>query len=105
MSRRWKKPWSVKDTNHVRSGERVIARSAPSIAIADRAMSAFGVTVPKGRRMLGVVTHRSAALADWYMVKLDGDARSTYGMRRADFIHPVPDGVVPFDPGIRRRRP
>lgn len=104
MASRRRKPWSVKDANHVRNGERVIVRSAPSIAIADEAMAAFGAVIPKGRRMLGEVTYRSSTSADWYMVRLDGDPRSTYGMRRADFIHPVVAGVVPFDPGIRRRR-
>lgn len=86
---RRRKPWSVRDADHVPKGSRVmLAVSAvqkhPSIAT-----------------RFGVVKHRYRSGS--YMVQIDGSKLSV-AFERVDLYYPVPDDVIAFEAG-RKRNP
>lgn len=93
-----RKTWSVKDADHIPSGERVLLAKAPAQLHPGlvEARTVFGLPDDGAdRRRVGVVRSRNRRTGD-YMVKIEGSGLSV-SVTRIDLIWPVPENVVPLE--------
>ena len=100
---RRRKPWSVHDADHLPKGSRVMLALSPVQLmpfIADL-HETFGLGHEGEQTRHGVISHRYRS--GTYMVRIDG-SKMHVAFERKDLIFPVPDGVLAFEVGRRRRR-
>lgn len=94
-----RKTWSVRDTDHIKNGERVVLKVEPNVLhpSLDRVSDVFGIPSTDNRTRTGTVKRRDRRTGD-YMVHIDGGGLSI-SVEREDLIYPVPDNVIVLEIG------
>lgn len=93
-----RKTWSVRDSDHVPNGERVmLVKTADELHPSIKKVNAvFGLLDDHSGVRYGVVQSRYRRSGD-YMVTIEG-TNLTICVSRGDLVYPVPDNVVALEP-------
>lgn len=96
-----RKPWSVKDPDHIPNGSKVIITVVDSLSEAQcrRFADAMGIADRGFEKRRGVVRRRRRN-GD-YAVRID-DSNWTVSAPRSGLIYPIPENVLPFERPKRR---
>lgn len=105
---RAKKSWSVRDSDHIPIGSRVLIRADLGEHFSRWRGVAGALGIPHERfAPYGTVTKRWFG-SGGYFIRMEGGPeahRMCSTFDRSELVWPIPDGVIAFDPaGVRHRR-